>query len=94
MSAPPYVRLSDVDRVLVVVAHPDDVDFGAGGTIATFTEAGLPVTYCVITDGDDGGFDDAVDRSAIAGIRQGEQRAAAAEVGVSDLVFLGIRTGV
>lgn len=93
MSAPPYVRLSDVDRVLVVVAHPDDVDFGAGGTIATFTEAGLPVTYCVITDGDAGGFDDAVDRSAIAGIRQGEQRAAAAEVGVSDLVFLGYPDG-
>lgn len=85
--------LPDVERVLVVVAHPDDVDFGAAGTIATFTDAGLHVTYCLITDGDAGGFDAAVDRSAIAGIRQGEQRAAAAEVGVSELIFLGYPDG-
>ncbi|MDQ3476638.1 MAG: PIG-L family deacetylase [Actinomycetota bacterium] len=93
MTAPPYVPLSDIDRVLVVVAHPDDVDFGAAGTIATFTEAGLQVTYCLITDGDAGGFDDAVDRTEIPVIRQREQRAAAAAVGVSDLVFLGYPDG-
>ena len=82
-----------VERALVVTAHPDDVDFGAGGTIATFTEAGLEVTYCIVTDGDAGGFDPAVPRSAIGGIRQAEQRAAAKEVGVEDVVFLGYPDG-
>ncbi|MEO6203948.1 MAG: PIG-L deacetylase family protein [Mycobacteriales bacterium] len=82
-----------VERVLVVVAHPDDVDFGAGGTIATFTEAGLDVTYCIITDGDAGGFDPAVPRDQIGGIRQGEQRAAAKAVGVEDVLFLGYPDG-
>jgi len=82
-----------VERVLVVVAHPDDVDFGAGGTIATFTEGGLHVSYCVVTDGDAGGFDPDVPRSAIGGIRQAEQRAAAKAVGVEDVVFLGYPDG-
>ena len=78
-----------VERALVVVAHPDDVDFGAGGTIATWTAAGTEVSYCVLTDGDAGGFDPDVPREAIAGIRQAEQQAAAAELGVRDVVFLG-----
>lgn len=82
-----------VERVLVVVAHPDDVDFGAAGTIATFTEAGLHVSYCIVTDGDAGGFDPDVPRSAIGGIRQAEQRAAAKAVGVEDVVFLGYPDG-
>jgi len=82
-----------VERVLVVVAHPDDVDFGAGGTIATFTEAGLHVTYCILTDGDAGGFDSAVPRDRIGAIRQAEQRAAAKAVGVEDVVFLGYPDG-
>jgi LmbE family N-acetylglucosaminyl deacetylase len=79
----------DVERVLVVAAHPDDVDFGAAGTIAGWTKAGIEVSYCIATDGDAGGFDPAVARADIPGIRQSEQRAAAAEVGVSDVVFLG-----
>jgi LmbE family N-acetylglucosaminyl deacetylase len=82
-----------VERVLVVVAHPDDIDFGAAGTIATWTDAGLEVAYCVITDGDAGGFDPAVPRNEIGGIRQAEQRAAAKAVGVDDVVFLGYPDG-
>ena len=82
-----------VERALVVVAHPDDVDFGAAGTVATWTQEGIAVTYCVCTDGDAGGFDPAVPRDQIAGIRQGEQRAAAKEVGVEDVVFLGYPDG-
>ncbi|HVF06358.1 MAG TPA: PIG-L deacetylase family protein [Frankiaceae bacterium] len=84
---------ADIERVLVVTAHPDDVDFGAGGTVATWTAAGVAVTYCVVTDGDAGGFDPAVPRAEIAGIRQAEQRAAAAEVGVTDVRFLGYPDG-
>jgi LmbE family N-acetylglucosaminyl deacetylase len=82
-----------VERVLVVVAHPDDVDFGSAGTIATWTDEGLEVSYCIVTDGDAGGFDPAVPRSEIGGIRQAEQRAAAKAVGVEDLVFLGYPDG-
>ncbi|MBA2472810.1 MAG: PIG-L family deacetylase [Pseudonocardiales bacterium] len=82
-----------MQRVLVVAAHPDDVDFGSGGAIATWTDAGLEVSYCIATDGDAGGFDPAVPRSAIAGIRQDEQRKAAAAVGVTDVEFLGYPDG-
>ena len=82
-----------VERALVVVAHPDDLDFGAAGTIATWTDAGIEVSYCICTDGDAGGFDPDVPRSEIGGIRQAEQRAAAKEVGVEDVVFLGYPDG-
>jgi LmbE family N-acetylglucosaminyl deacetylase len=84
---------ASIERVLVVTAHPDDVDFGASGTIATWTSAGVEVTYCVITDGDAGGFDPDVPRSEIPGIRRAEQTAAAAAVGVQNLRFLGYPDG-
>lgn len=77
----------------MVVAHPDDVDFGSAGTIAKWTAEGTKVSYCMITNGDAGGFDHAVTREEMAGIRQQEQRAAAAEVGVDDVVFLGYPDG-
>jgi len=83
----------DVARVLVVTAHPDDVDFGAAGTIASWTSAGVEVTYCIVTDGDAGGFDPAVPRSEIPRIRRAEQTAAAACLGVTDVRFLGYRDG-
>ncbi|MBV9292996.1 MAG: PIG-L family deacetylase [Frankiales bacterium] len=84
---------SDLTRVLVVMAHPDDVDFGAAGTVAQWTDAGVEVTYCIVTDGDAGGFDPAVPRNEIGGIRRAEQKAAGAEVGVSDVRFLGYPDG-
>jgi LmbE family N-acetylglucosaminyl deacetylase len=82
-----------IERALVVTAHPDDVDFGAGGTVASWTAEGIEVSYCLCTDGDAGGFDPAVPRGQIAGIRQAEQRAAAEELGVVDLDFLGYPDG-
>jgi LmbE family N-acetylglucosaminyl deacetylase len=87
------LRDEDVERVLVVTAHPDDVDFGAAGTIATWTDLGIEVSYCIVTDGDCGGFDPATPRSEIGGIRQREQTDAAKHIGVSDLVFLGYPDG-
>jgi LmbE family N-acetylglucosaminyl deacetylase len=56
----------EVQRALVIMAHPDDVDFGAAGTIAGWTDRGIEVTYAIVTDGDAGGFDRSVDRSRIA----------------------------
>jgi len=78
-----------VERILVVTAHPDDVDFGSAGSVARWTDAGIEVAYCIVTNGEAGGFDDSVPRATMAEIRQAEQRAAAKVVGVSDLTFLG-----
>jgi LmbE family N-acetylglucosaminyl deacetylase len=80
-------------QVLVVTAHPDDVDFAAGGTVAAWTAAGVSVSYCICTDGDAGGFDPAVARSEIPVIRRAEQTAAAAALGVEDLHWLGFPDG-
>ena len=85
--------MAPVERVLVITAHPDDVEFGAAGRLTTFTEAGLEVTYSFVTDGDAGGFDPAVPRADIPGIRRAEQEAAAKAVGVHDVRFLGYQDG-
>jgi LmbE family N-acetylglucosaminyl deacetylase len=82
-----------VERVLVVTAHPDDVDFGVAGSVAAWTSKGIEVSYCVVTDGDAGGFDPNVPRSEIGGIRQVEQTTAASHVGVDHLTFLGYPDG-
>ena len=52
-----------VSRVLVIAAHPDDADFGSAGTIAQWTDAGIEVSYCIVTNGDAGGSDLSVSRS-------------------------------
>lgn len=83
----------EVDRALVVTAHPDDVDFGAAATVAAWTAAGIAVTYCVLTDGQAGGFDPGLDRARMPEIRRSEQRAAAQAVGVGDVRFLGYVDG-
>lgn len=77
----------DVERALVVTAHPDDVDFGAAATVAAWTQAGIQVAYCICTSGDAGGFDD-TPREQMAPLREAEQVAAAKEVGVHDVTFL------
>src|SRR4051794_30348076 len=80
---PPQQPADHVERALCVVAHPDDLDFGSAGTVAGWTAAGTEVTYCIVTDGDAGGFDD-TPRDQMGSPRQAEQRAAAAALGVTD----------
>jgi LmbE family N-acetylglucosaminyl deacetylase len=80
-------------RILVITAHPDDVDFGAAGSVAAWTAGGDTVSYCLVTNGDAGGFDPTVARAEIPAIRQAEQREAAAVVGVEEVVFLGYPDG-
>jgi LmbE family N-acetylglucosaminyl deacetylase len=82
-----------VERVLIVSAHPDDVDFGVAGSIAAWTSAGIDVSYCIVTDGDAGGSDLDLPRDEMARIRRVEQTAAAATVGVTDLHFLAYPDG-
>src|SRR5512143_1823278 len=84
---------AEVERALVVVAHPDDADFGAAGTIAGWVDAGIAVTVLLCTRGEQGGFDD-TPREQMPAIREAEQRAASAELGVKDVRFLeGYRDG-
>lgn len=78
---------SEVERALVVTAHPDDADYGAAGTIAGWVDAGMEVTLVLCTRGEQGGFDE-TPRSQMPAIREREQRAASAELGVSDVRFL------
>ena len=83
----------DIERVLVVAAHPDDCDFGAAGTIASWVDAGLNVTILLCTRGEQGGFDDR-DREQMPAVREREQIAASAVLGVNDVRFLpGHRDG-
>ena len=84
---------SEIRRILVVNAHPDDVDFSAAGTIALWTDAGIEVTYCIVTDGDAGGHDESVPRAEVPPLRRAEQTAAAKQVGVHDVRFLGYPDG-
>ena len=84
---------AEVQKVLVFAAHPDDVDFGSAGTIAGWTDAGIEVVYCVVTDGDAGGSDPSVTRGDMATMRRYEQTEAADRVGVHDLRFLGYPDG-
>jgi LmbE family N-acetylglucosaminyl deacetylase len=84
---------AEVSRILAINAHPDDVDFGAAGTVARWTDAGIKVVYCLVTDGDAGGSDPSVSRSDMAVLRREEQTEAARQVGVHDLRFLGYPDG-
>jgi LmbE family N-acetylglucosaminyl deacetylase len=100
MSSPPSPPSMTVDsgtegisRVLVVTAHPDDVDFGAAGSVAVWTNAGIEVAYCIATDGDAGGSDRSLSRTEMAAIRREEQLEAAKVVGVSDVTYLGFEDG-
>ena len=86
-------QLVGIERVLVTCAHPDDVDFGAAGTVARWTAAGVEVTYCFVTDGEAGGLEDEPDRARVARMRRSEQTRAAGEVGVETLEFLAYRDG-
>jgi LmbE family N-acetylglucosaminyl deacetylase len=87
------LKPEQIERALVITAHPDDVDFGAAGTVANLTDAGVIVNYCLVTDGEAGGFDQSIERTRMAAIRREEQTKAAAEVGVTDLCFLGYADG-
>jgi LmbE family N-acetylglucosaminyl deacetylase len=93
MAGDATANTAGIERILVVTAHPDDVDFGSAGSVARWTDAGIEVAYCICTSGEAGGFDLTVPRSTMVEIREAEQRAAAKVVGVSDVTFLGYPDG-
>jgi LmbE family N-acetylglucosaminyl deacetylase len=75
-------------RALAIGAHPDDIDFGCGGTLAKWAAEGCAVTELVLTDGSKGSWDPKADPASLVALRQEEQRAAAAALGAGDVVFL------
>jgi LmbE family N-acetylglucosaminyl deacetylase len=76
------------ERVLFIVAHPDDPEFGSGGTTARWVRGGAQVTYVIVTDGGKGSNDPGIAGEQLVQIRQAEQQAAAQVLGVSEVVFL------
>jgi LmbE family N-acetylglucosaminyl deacetylase len=81
------------ERVLAVFAHPDDPEFGAGGSMAKLAQDGAEVTYVIVTDGSQGGEDPKQKDSELVAIRQREQRAAAKVLGIKKIEFLGYKDG-
>jgi LmbE family N-acetylglucosaminyl deacetylase len=84
----PTDRLPTPERVLVVAAHPDDIEFGAAGTVARWVHEGASVRYLLVTRGDKGSDDPATDPVELARVREREQRDAAATIGVEGVDFL------
>lgn len=82
----------DWQRALAIVAHPDDLEYGAAAAIAEWTDAGREVTYVLVTRGEAG--IDGLPPEESARVREAEQRASAAVVGVEAVEFLGHRDGV
>ncbi len=94
-----YVRkmsetTESLDRVLVIAAHPDDPEFGAGATIAKWALAGKEITYLLLTSGDKGSHDPNMRPGQLATMRESEQRAAAHELGIKEVIFLRHPDGV
>ena len=80
-------------RALVVVAHPDDSDFGAAGSLSLMVDQRWEVTLLFLTRGEQGGFDPSL-HEQMPQIREREQKAAAGVLGIGDVRFLdGYRDG-
>jgi len=83
---------TDWDRALAVVAHPDDLEFSAAGAVASWTGAGKSVSYLLVSKGEAG--IDGTPPAEAAKLREAEQRASAAIVGVADVEFLDHQDGI
>lgn len=83
-----------LDRVMVIAAHPDDPEFGCGATIAKLAGQGKEITYVLLTSGDKGSHDPGVRPGQLAATREREQRAAAAVLGVKEVIYLRYADGI
>lgn len=83
----------NINKVLVVSPHPDDLDFGCAGTVAKWSREGKDVVYCIVTDGSRGIPKGDHTREEIVEVRKAEQMNAANTVGVEDVIFLEFEDG-
>ncbi len=81
-------RPAEAQRVMVIAAHPDDPEFGCAGAVLKWAQAGQHVTYVLITSGDKGSHDPELRPGLLAARRESEQRAAARDLGVHEVLFL------
>lgn len=84
---------SNVHRVLVIMAHPDDPDFTCAGTAIAMARQGIEVTYMILTNGDKGNHNPEITRNQLIAMRKIEQRAAAELCGVKQVLFMGVEDG-
>jgi LmbE family N-acetylglucosaminyl deacetylase len=84
----PTLHTDRPERIMVIVAHPDDADFGPAGTIAAWVRAGSIAQLVCCTSGDAGADDPHTDPLELARTREAEQRAAAVHVGYESVTFL------
>jgi LmbE family N-acetylglucosaminyl deacetylase len=80
-------------RVLGIFAHPDDSEFMLGGSVARWADEGAQITYCIVTNGAAGSNDPQQNLAELVKIREAEQRAACAVLGVQEVLFLGYADG-
>ncbi|MBI1297379.1 PIG-L family deacetylase [bacterium] len=85
--------LRDVERALVIMAHPDDPDFSCAGTAIQMSRQGIEVTYMILTNGDKGNHNPLVTRNQLILMRKEEQRAAADLCGVKQVIFMDEEDG-
>jgi LmbE family N-acetylglucosaminyl deacetylase len=88
-----FDKTLEVQRAMVVYAHPDDAEFSVAGTVAKWARAGVEITYCMITNGASGSDDPNMTREKLRETRYAEQREAAKILGVKHCVFLGYEDG-
>ncbi len=90
---PPTTDLTVPAVAVAIGAHPDDVDFGCGGTLAKWAAAGCHTHHVILTDGSKGTWDAATDQAGLVATRQQEQRRAADLLGSQSVVFMGLVDG-
>ncbi len=86
---PDFEPIPVPERALAIGAHPDDIEFGAGGTLAAWAQSGCHVVMAVMTDGSKGSWDPEEDPAALVEARADEQGEAAAALGAAQVVLLG-----
>ncbi len=79
---------------MFIYAHPDDIEFSAGGTAAKWAKGGCEITYVLITDGNIGSHDKSLTAEELTRIRHAEQKAAAEVTGVTRCIFMGYHDGL
>jgi LmbE family N-acetylglucosaminyl deacetylase len=83
----------EIERAMIITAHPDDAEFTVAGTVARWAQAGKAVIYVICTDGSRGSNDPKVKPEQLVVVRKAEQEAAAGVLGVEKIVYLGYEDG-